>query len=730
MFVRIAGFLAVALSCLGVQSEEIEGIPFEDPFFVDPVTELKPRDPRDEEQTFRVEAAARYAYGRVLEQRDQDADALRQYERAWRYDPSAFGILQKIVPLAFSLKRTEEAARYAVMAVERDPTDANLLLRLAYQLSENGDYARAVSLYAMAQRLETEETDQDASFVLSRMQMGKLYFLLGQHEKARKPFETVQQALADPDKFQLNQSLQNVVIGEPSQAYALIAENELQCGRYASAEELFAQSNAAKKNSPVLAFHLARIAEKQEKTAAALKHLNTYLEAKVDDAGKDPYTLLAKLMAQQYADPEQASAALRERLAELYQEDAANYVLGYFYAQQLWDAEQADLAETVFHDMLQLRPTVEGYQALIEIYQQQKDYPQLLKTLGMAVSQAGSLDALGEPVEKLLADKAIVKKLIALARKQVADGQTLDQGVALATALAALHLKDFAAADPMIELAIAAGKPSPAGVMASWGLELMSADEYDRSAAVFRRAIDEGVQPQNNAAFHYYMSGALEMAGRTDEALKSARMAAAEEPTSSSFHARVAWISYHAGRYAEARQSYKQLLARFDKDYDSAEVRKVMRDARMALSNIEVHLDNMPAAEEWLEQVLDEYPEQLGAYNDLGYLWADQGKNLHRALKMAEQAAASEPDNMAYQDTLGWAYYRLGRAADAVSELTKAAADEDADGVIHDHLGDALLANSEPKKAVDAWRQAIKKFDPQKDQKRIQATRQKIKQQS
>ena len=105
-------------------------------------------------------------------------------------------------------------------------------------------------------------------------------------------------------------------------------------------------------------------------------------------------------------------------------------------------------------------------------------------------------------------------------------------------------------------------------------------------------------------------------------------------------------------------------------------------------------LDRHDDAEEWLEQVLDEFPDDPGAHNDLGYLWADRGVHLQRALRMTRRACQSEPDNVAYRDSYGWALFRVGKYDEAVAQLRKAAAVDEPDGVILDHLGDALCADA------------------------------------
>ena len=59
------------------------------------------------------------------------------------------------------------------------------------------------------------------------------------------------------------------------------------------------------------------------------------------------------------------------------------------------------------------------------------------------------------------------------------------------------------------------------------------------------------------------------------------------------------------------------------------------------LSNLAALQDDLLQAEEWLEQILDEAPDDISAANDLGYIWVDQGKHLERSLRMIQFAVAA-----------------------------------------------------------------------------------------
>jgi tetratricopeptide (TPR) repeat protein len=267
-----------------------------------------------------------------------------------------------------------------------------------------------------------------------------------------------------------------------------------------------------------------------------------------------------------------------------------------------------------------------------------------------------------------------------------------------------------------------------------WALGLFLADHYPEAIDTFQQVLAAKPAPRNPAAIRYYLAGALEMAGRTVEALTEIRKAAAATPGNPRFESRIGWILYHAKRYPEAAKEYERLLEKHGSK-QQPEIRDALRSARLALSNIALELDDFPQAVEWLEQVLDEYPEDPGALNDLGYLWADRGVHLHRALRMTQQAVALEPKNKAYRDSLGWAYYRLGRYEESVKELIAATGGAAAssnhndapDGVLLEHLGDALAKVGRQAEATAAWKRAAAAFEKEGEAKKLKAVQEKLK---
>lgn len=120
------------------------------------------------------------------------------------------------------------------------------------------------------------------------------------------------------------------------------------------------------------------------------------------------------------------------------------------------------------------------------------------------------------------------------------------------------------------------------------------------------------------------------------------------------------------------------------------------------------------AAEKDFRRALEMEPENPLVLNYLGYSYIDRGENLDEALDMVRRAVAQRPDDGYIVDSLGWAFYRLGRYEEAVAELEKAVQLRPADAVINDHLGDAYWKVGRKLEAMFQWRHA-RDADPEPD---------------
>jgi len=113
-----------------------------------------------------------------------------------------------------------------------------------------------------------------------------------------------------------------------------------------------------------------------------------------------------------------------------------------------------------------------------------------------------------------------------------------------------------------------------------------------------------------------------------------------------------------------------------------------------------------PKAEADLKKALDLFPDQPHVLNYLGYSWIDQGIHLDEGMDMIKRAVQQRPDDGYIVDSLGWAYYKLGKYDEAVKQLERAIELKPEDPTINDHLGDAYWRVGRKLEAHFQWAHA------------------------
>jgi len=104
-------------------------------------------------------------------------------------------------------------------------------------------------------------------------------------------------------------------------------------------------------------------------------------------------------------------------------------------------------------------------------------------------------------------------------------------------------------------------------------------------------------------------------------------------------------------------------------------------------------------------------PQAAATLNYLGYMNADRGVKLDESLSYIKQALALEPGNGAYLDSLGWAYFKLGKYDQAEDSLNKAALHMSSDPTVQEHLGDLYQKTGRLKLAAAHWDRAVQEWN-------------------
>lgn len=133
-------------------------------------------------------------------------------------------------------------------------------------------------------------------------------------------------------------------------------------------------------------------------------------------------------------------------------------------------------------------------------------------------------------------------------------------------------------------------------------------------------------------------------------------------------------------------------------------------DFLYARSTVLTMLHKYPAAERDLRLVLKLDPNNPNALNALGFILTTQPDRVKEALPFIQKAMAMNPENPAFMDTLGWYYYKIGNAADAIAMLEKAYK-LSGDNEIAAHLGEVLWTSGQQAQARAVWQKALQSAD-------------------
>jgi tetratricopeptide (TPR) repeat protein len=738
------------------------GAAFADSEFEDRPVPFLPRQAPTPEELDHREALALFANARSLELQGQSAEALRKYQRAWRLDPQAVEPLRAVVPLADRMDRQDIAVRYALLMVDREK-NANpvLLQKLGEELVEKGRWREGRKL--LDRFLKQERDRENPNGIRLALKAGQMAFIEEDFQQAAEDFSLVMRALEHPKQFGIDELARKEIFRDLPAVYQDIGEAFLGAGKWDEAESAFRKGEEVQSNPAQWKFNQARLAARRGQPAAALALLDEALSVGLPGFGMGPYEELANVLAAL-----RKSGELIGRLEILRQKDPENAPLGYFLAGRYRQAGRLDRADVLYAMLLEKTPTLVGYQNLAAIRRQTKNYKGLLRLLGMMIERTGFLEPLGKEEQNLADDGGVLEGLIEAARKNLAPPPDKGAfGPRLALALLSLEKQRWDVAADFFEAAAKSDPQRADQAYLDWGVGLLVAGQSARAEKVFRTAIQRKYLPDDTAMLYFYLAGALSMEDRTDEALAAAEKAlklkthlSLEDVTSTAgqragsssapapwwkksmewlhgrfsgppvdavrFAGRIGWVLAHGKRYDQALRTYRGVIEKFDPDYSSARLRDELKALRLDASGVAVLAGSMSEAEEWLEQVLDEYPGDPGASNDLAYLWADQNRNLQRALRMARTALAGEPENAAYRDSLGWTLFRLGDTKESIVELQKAAAGRP-DGEVLDHLGDAYRAAGRPDDARGAWQKAAEAYRKDKKPEMAEAVQKKIK---
>lgn len=237
-------------------------------------------------------------------------------------------------------------------------------------------------------------------------------------------------------------------------------------------------------------------------------------------------------------------------------------------------------------------------------------------------------------------------------------------------------------------------------------------DRFEEAISLYE-AIDPASPLRATAALQIGL--ALNRLDRPEEALEHLRVLKDERPDDIEVVVAYANVLRTNERWEDAAAAYTRAIDAIEEPDASHWTLFFFRGASYERAK------QWPLAEADLKVALELVPEtspigRAQVLNYLGYSWVDMGMHIERAFEMLQEAVALSPNDGMIIDSLGWAYFRLGRYEDAVRELERAVELKPADPVINDHLGDAYWRVGRRLEARFQWQHALDS-DPEPDER-------------
>jgi tetratricopeptide (TPR) repeat protein len=699
-----------------------------------------PVRPETREELNRCEALKQYGLGAFYERDNRLLAAVRAYEEAARLDPEAAPPYKALVPLYLGLDRLDDALAACKKVVDLDPGDYETWHLYARQLRIHDRPKEAAAAFDRALACpglkERPEVRVQIAFDLGVLQEG-----LSDLDKAEAAFLEAVKVLDNPAALVDNGDFSREEIdGQATEIYERLGRVSLRAGRHDRAKDYFVKArDKVKEKDPArakrLAYNLAELYLARQEWRPALEALDEYLETLPQ--GTEAYRAKIKALTALGRGNEVVGA-----LEKYVLRDAQNAALKLLYAEQLGAAGRFKAAEDIYQNMAKATAAPEVYRGLFKLYAGTRPphFDDLLadlddnlgKAAGKKDGEEGDPEAAARAramIVVLREDPGLVRGLMPVARERLSRGTALNSSTCYFLGVLAARTQQLDAAEDMFRQCLRNNQgrfprlvQTEAEVYQNLLRVLRLARKNEAIVQVCREGLDRARGTQA-FFFHYHAAQALARLGKLADALKEADAAVTDAPHPSRLSCRQVRVRIllQAQRYEQAIAECQDLL----KDFTNPEE---VREIRHTLSIVYSAAREYAKAEEQLQALLDADPNDAMANNDLGYQWADQGKNLEQAEKLIRKAieldrkqrltgtsldAEADRDNAAYIDSLGWVLFRRGQHEAARKELEKAVALPDGadDPVVWDHLADVCARLDDKAKAKEAWTKAVELYE-------------------
>ena len=693
----------------------------------DPPRAFVPARPRTVEEGKRVESLRYYAVARALEEGRQFSDAIRALEKAQAADPESVPVLRRLCRINFGLGREEKGVEFGKKVLDAEPGDIETIELLGRHFKDDPAAAEELLKEAQANPKLVKNTP-GALFI--EFALGGLYEASLRFDQAAESFAKVVDALDDNSNVRLSPAELRRFLGtDEAQAYLRFGRTFLQAKKVDLALKAFKRGLIYDPDEPLLLLFLSQTYLEAGKADEALSFVERFL--KRQPRGRETYDLLARILTSLKREGE-----IIPRFEKYAAADPKNLPLQYALAERYKLAGQTAKAQALFATLMAEQRDTEQFVDLFPKLMKERKSEEMLQLLTRVFSRLKRFDPIQSQIELLVVDPVYADEVIGVGMKMLsANPPTLDllegsnvlikicyEGKRFEKLTQLLRESLTRLPQPVFvyqelirtlfllgkyDAAEAAWKEliekfpdeKTAKLLVTLGEIQAKAGKVEEAIATFREALK--LDPSDGEALRDLASQLLGLA-RNDEAVQLLRDATRLDANNPLLGFELGRILGKVGRNDEAMATYKGLMERFPNND------QVIKFAHSSLSTLYADMGDFPRAEAELEAVFAKDPDDAGINNDLGYLYADQGKNLEKAEAMIRKAVSEDPENFAYLDSLGWVLFKRGKFEEAKVPLERAILDSQADLTIPEHLGDVYFQLQEPAKAKAAWEKALK----------------------
>jgi tetratricopeptide (TPR) repeat protein len=599
------------------------------------------------------------AYGRS----DLAIKATEEYRLAIEADPSSEFLTSSLAELYVKTGRIADAVREAQDIIKRDPgnLEAHKLLGRIYLRSlgdmPGGNGSDNILKLAIEQYQEIVKLDPQS--VDDHLLLGRLYRLGNDMPKAETELNTA--IKIDPNSEEAVTTLAMLYTDEGDTAHAL--------------KVLSAIPDSARSAKLYSALGAAYEQRKEYKNAIdAYKHAIMLDHDNLD---------AIRGLAENYLNDGQLDSALEQYkvISDSNPEDAQTYVrIAEIYRRQA----KYDLAlENLKHADTLIPDTAEVPYSMAAVYQAQGRYDEAAKLLQDLLKKTEKSNEVGTSQTDRNNRAIFIERLGMIYREQQ------NYPAAVETFRKMLTLGDENARSGYQEIIDT----------------YRDAKEWPQATAAAKEAVQK---LPNDRDLRMVLDAQLADMGEFDQAVADIRSMLKGGPEDREVYLRLGIIYTRAKRWSDAEQS----LAKAEQLSTKADDKTYVSFLRGDLFQRQKMFDQ---ADSEFRKVLavtpPTDPQAAATLNYLGYMNADRGVKLEESLNYIKQALTFEPNNGAYLDSLGWAYFKLGKYDLAEENLNKAAVHMGSDPTVQEHLGDLYQKTGRLKLAASHWDRAVQEWN-------------------